>query len=382
MSRVYIARCPSYSQQDIDTALYESLQSLPEADGLIKPGQRVILKPNLLQAQPPEKAITTHPSLVATVAKWVRKLGAIPIIADSPGPGHLFNARNLRRLYQVTGMTIAAEEGDATLNYDVGTVRVPYPEGRAVQILDFMKIVVKADVIISLPKLKTHDLMLFTGAIKNLFGTVPGMVKSTYHARFPSVERFSTMLLDILSYHKPALTIMDAVVGMEGDGPSAGTPRHIGLLLTSADAIALDIVATSIVGIPPLTVPTIAAAVRRGLTTGQLQDIEVLGNPIEAVRVQEFKLPRTADQHLRMIPRFVPAWITEQLLAKPEVGPRCTACGTCVENCPVQAVRIVDDRAHMDLDHCIRCYCCHELCPEQAVELREPLLARVIDLIF
>lgn len=382
MSRVYIARCPSYSQQDIDTALHESLQALPEAEELIKPGQRVILKPNLLQAQPPEKAVTTHPALVAAVAKWVRKLGAIPIIADSPGPGHLFNARNLRRLYQVTGMTIAAEEGGAALNYDVGTVRVPYPEGRAVQTLDAMKILVEADVIISLPKLKTHDLMLFTGAIKNLFGTVPGMVKSTYHARFPSVERFSTMLIDILNCHKPALTIMDAVVGMEGDGPSAGTPRNIGLLLTSTDAVALDIVAASVVGILPAIVPTVAAAVRRGLTTGRVEDIEVLGNPIETVRVPGFKLPRTAGQHLRMIPHFVPTWITEQLLAKPQAGPRCTACGTCVENCPTQAITIVDNKAHMDLARCIRCYCCHELCPEHAVELHQPLLARVIDLIF
>ncbi|MEM4724502.1 MAG: DUF362 domain-containing protein, partial [Candidatus Hadarchaeum sp.] len=350
MSRVYVAKCPSYSQQDIESALHGSLQALPETQGLIKPGQKVILKANLLQAQPPEKAITTHPSLVAAVAKWVRKLGAVPIIADSPGPGMLFNPRALHRLYQVTGMTAAAEESGAVLNYDVSTMRVSCPEGRAVQTLDAMKVVVEADAIISLPKLKTHDLMLFTGGIKNLFGTVPGMVKSSYHARFPSVERFSAMLIDILSYYKPVLTVMDAVVGMEGDGPSAGNPRPIGVLLTSTDAVAVDIVATSIVGIPPPIVPTVASAMRRGLTTGRLEDIEVVGTPIEAVKVQGFKLPRTAGQHLRMIPRFVPAWITEQLLAKPQAGPKCTACGTCVENCPVQAITIADNRAHMDLE--------------------------------
>ncbi|MGC8786805.1 MAG: DUF362 domain-containing protein, partial [Anaerolineae bacterium] len=344
--------------------------------------QKVVLKPNLLQAEPPEKAVTTHPSLVAAVAKWVRELGATPIIADSPGPGMLFNPRALHRLYQVTGMTAVAEEEGAILNYDVSTTRVPCPEGRAVQTLDAMKAMVEADVIISLPKLKTHDLMLFTGAIKNLFGTVPGMVKSTYHARFPSVERFSTMLIDILSYYKPALTIMDAVVGMEGDGPSAGNPRHIGLLLASTDAVALDIVAASVAGIPPAIVPTVAAAVRRGLTTGRVEDIEVVGNPIETAKAEGFKLPRTAGQHLRMIPHFVPAWITQQLLAKPQAGPKCTACGTCVENCPVQAITIVDQRAHMDLDRCIRCYCCHELCPEHAVELHQPLLARLINRLF
>lgn len=379
LRQVYIARCPSYSQQDIEAALHKSLEALPGLQERIKPGQRVILKANLLQAQPPEKAITTHPSLVAAVATWVRKLGATPIIADSPGPGTLFNPRSLQRVYQVTGMTAAAEAGGAILNYNVHTVQVPYPEGRAIQKLDAMKVMVEADAIISLPKLKTHDLMLFTGAVKNLFGTVPGMIKSSYHARFPSVERFSAMLIDILSYYKPVLTVMDAVVGMEGDGPSAGNPRHIGLLLTSTDAVALDIVATSIVDIPPLTVPTIAAAVRRGLTAGRLEDIEVWGNPIETVKVSGFKLPRTGGQHARMIPRFVPAWITDQLLAKPQAGPKCTACGTCVENCPVQAIAIVDNRARMDLTRCIRCYCCHELCPEHAVELRQPWLAKVVN---
>lgn len=379
VNRVYIAKCPSYKQQDIETALQESLQVFPEAWERIKPGHKVILKANLLQAQPPEKAITTHPALVAAVAKWVRKLGAIPIIADSPGPGTLFNPRALRHVYQVTGMVMAAEVGDVVLNYDVRTVQITYPEGRAAKSLDAIQVAVEADAIISLPKLKTHDLTLFTGAIKNLFGTVPGMVKSSYHARFPSVERFSAMLVDILSYYKPVLTIMDAVVGMEGDGPSAGNPCPIGLLLTSTDGIALDVVATSIVGIPPRNVPPIAAAIRRGLTTGRFEDVEVLGNSIEEVRVSGFKLPRTGGQHMRMIPSFVPAWITEQMLAEPQSGSKCTACGTCVENCPVQAITIVDGRARMDLERCIRCYCCHELCPENAVELHLPPLARLIN---
>nr|MBC7244851.1 DUF362 domain-containing protein [Chloroflexota bacterium] len=382
MSRVYIAKCPSYDQQAVETALHESLQAFPEATKRIKPGHKVVLKANLLQAKPPEKAITTHPALVVAVAKWVRKLGAIPIIADSPGPGTLFNPRALRHVYQITGMAAAAEEGDAILNYDVRTVQVAYPEGRAAKTLDAIKMAVEADAIISLPKLKTHDLTLFTGAIKNLFGTVPGIVKSSYHARFPSVDQFAAMLVDILSYYKPVLTIMDAVVGMEGDGPSAGTPRHIGLILTSTDGVALDVVATAIVGIPPRSVPPIAAAMRRGLTTGHLEDIEVLGNPIEAVKVSGFRLPRTSGQNMRMIPSFVPAWITDQMLAKPQAGPKCTACGTCVENCPVKAITIVDRRARMDLDHCIRCYCCHELCPENAVELHLPPLARLINRFF
>jgi ferredoxin len=237
---------------------------------------------------------------------------------------------------------------------------------------------VEADAIISLPKLKTHDLMRFTGAIKNLFGTVPGVIKATYHARYPAVERFSAMLIDIVSAYRPALTIMDAVVGMEGDGPSAGDPRRIGLLLSSTDTIAVDVVATSLIGMRPGSVPSIAAAVRRGLTTAQIQDIEVLGKDLDEVKVAGFKQPRTGGPHVLMIPDRVPGWITNQLLAWPQASSACTACGTCVESCPVEAITIVEGRARMDLEPCIRCYCCHEVCPVDAVELHQPLLARLL----
>jgi ferredoxin len=242
-----------------------------------------------------------------------------------------------------------------------------------------MRVAVEADAIISLPKLKTHGLVQFTGATKNLFGTVPGVIKASYHARFAAVERFSAMLIDVLSYHNPVLTIMDAVVGMEGDGPSGGDPRHIGLLLTSTDGVALDVVASTLVGMAPLSVAPIAAAVRRGLISGQVEDIEVQGHSLDAARVVGFKRPRTGVQRVRMIPSSVPSWITDQLLASPQASSKCTACGVCVENCPVEAITIVDGRARMDLHRCIRCYCCHELCPEDAVELKQSLLARLLN---
>lgn len=377
MSRVYIARCPNYDRRTVEAALRESLQAFTGDQALIEPGQRVILKVNLLQGQPPEKAVTTHPALVAAVARWVREAGATPIIADSPGG--LFTPRVLRRVYRVSGMMAAAEEGGAILNYDIGSVRLPCPEGHLIKMVDAMKVVVEADAIISLPKLKTHGLTLFTGATKNLFGTVPGLTKAGYHTKLPIVHEFSEMLIDILSYYKPVLTIMDAVVGMEGDGPSGGDPRHIGLLLTSTDGVALDVVATSIVGMSPLDVPPIAAAARRGLSSGRVEDVEILGNRLDEVKVAGFKRPRTASRDVKKLPAFVRGWVTRQLLASPHAGSRCTACGVCVENCPVQAITIVDERAYMDLTLCIRCYCCHELCPEGAVELHQPLLGRLVN---
>lgn len=377
MTQVYIARCPSYDPQVVERAFLRSVPSLPDAKALIRPGQRVLLKPNLLQAQRPEKGITTHPAVVAAVAKWVRDAGATAIIADSPGG--LFNPYILRQLYDVTGMAAVARETGALLNYDLVTVQVSCPEARAAPTLDALRVAVEADAIINIPKLKTHGLVQLTGAVKNLFGTVPGVIKGAYHARFPSVERFAAMLVDIVEYYRPVLTVMDAVVAMEGDGPSGGDLRDVGVLLTSADAFALDIVAASVVGVDPRAVPTNAAAVRRGLATGRVEDIQLLGASLDEVRVAGFRLPRTAGERVRMIPSMVPSWITNALLARPQAGDRCIACGVCVQNCPVQAITIVDKRAHTDLKRCIRCYCCHELCPVDAVELHHSILGRLVN---
>jgi ferredoxin len=192
------------------------------------------------------------------------------------------------------------------------------------------------------------------------------------------VERFAAMLIDIVGYYRPILTVMDAVVAMEGDGPSGGGLRDVGVLLTSTDAFAVDVVAASLVGVAPLDVPTIPAAVRRGLSTGCVEDIQVLGTALDAVRVAGFKQPSTAGQRVRMIPGAVPSWITNTLLARPQAGHRCIACGVCARNCPVQAITIADKRARTDLKRCIRCYCCHELCPVNAVELHHSILGRLI----
>jgi ferredoxin len=236
--------------------------------------------------------------------------------------------------------------------------------------------VTESEVIISVPKLKTHGFLRFTGAIKNLFGTVPGTLKPGYHVKLQTVDRFADMLLDLAGYVRPALTIMDGVVGMDGDGPSGGRPFAVHTILTSPDPVALDVAALSLVGHEPASVPTISRAVARGWTTGQVKDLELLGQELRALRVHGFQLPVGGRSEMDLVPKFLLPTGTRLLVASPFVTERCVGCGLCIENCPVQTITAIRGRAYIHLSDCIRCYCCHEVCSEQAIELRQPWLGR------
>ena len=378
MAQVSLIRCSSYELGVVEAAWRDCLA--PFADHhFVHPGQRVALKVNLLQAQPPEKGMTTHPAVVSAAAKWVREQGATPVIVDSPGG--LYTAKMLSTLYEATGMMEVAARTGAELNYDLSLSRVDCPQARALRTLDIVGAVAHADAVINLPKLKTHGLLQLTAAVKNLFGVVPGLIKGAYHARFPSVERFSTMLVDIVEYVRPVLNVVDAVVAMEGDGPSTGTLRQVGLLIAGGDAYAVDVVCADVIGMSPGSVQSIAAAARRGLSGVRVEDIELHGPSLSEVRVAPFRLPSTGTHRTRMIPDRVPSWLTSQLLAQPRAGANCTGCGVCVASCPVGAITLVNGRAVTDLRDCVHCYCCQELCPVGAVELRQTLLGRLVNLI-
>jgi len=375
MSRVYIARCPDYEEIHVSAAVRESVDALGGIRAFIKPGQRVLIKPNLLRPTPPERGITTHPSVVSAVVRLVQKAGATPIIADSPGGPH--NKTFVRLTYERTGMAAIARGTGALCSDDMRTTHVPYPPGHLLKQLDMLALAAEADAIINLPRLKTHGLTLFTGAIKNLFGVIPGLTKSAYHARLPDVKLFSQLLVDIHQCCAPVLTVMDAVTGMEGSGPSHGALRDVGLILASGDGIALDVVATSLVGIAPLAVPTLAAAAQWGLTSGRIEDLDILGMPLAEARLSPpFKLPETVIGSYSSLQRLIlQFWPSHFLDVYPTANERCVACGTCVDACPVKAISIVEGRARMNAGTCIRCYCCHELCPHNAVDLKRRPLA-------
>ena len=410
---VALVRCDDYDPLRVEDALRRAVELLGGMGHCVRPGQRVALKPNLLRAMAPEAAVSTHPSVVRAVARLVQEAGGRPFIAESPGGP--YTAALLRRVYDKTGMRQVAEEAGIELNYDTSAERVAVPEGGLLHLVDVIAPVAHADVVINLPKFKTHNLTRLTVATKNLFGVVPGVTKMGYHAKLPDALQFSRGLVDIVRAVRPALSIADGVVAMHGNGPSGGEPFPGRVLLASPDPFAVDVVAMALVGWEPMTMPTIRVAVEMGLSTGQLQDVELVGDPLESLRFHGFRAgsATTVDPGLvpRRLRRFfrralaartvdgrsaadgdVPAesldvgtipgplrrWATNQLVVTPRAGPNCTGCGYCARHCPVQAIRIVDSRAIMDPGVCIRCYCCHELCPQLAVELRRPWLGRLL----
>jgi uncharacterized protein (DUF362 family)/NAD-dependent dihydropyrimidine dehydrogenase PreA subunit len=377
VSKVYISRCETYEYERVEEAVRVAINALGGMGQFVQCGQRVLLKPNLLRSSTPGEAIITHPTIVRALVVLVQEVGAQAVIGDSPGVP--YGTAGMRSFYAKAGLMAVAEETGAELIYSSTAVQLPHPSGELIKMVDAMEIVTQVDSIISLPKLKTHGLTGFTGATKNLFGLVPGLVKIGYHAKLQTAEQFSEMLIDLLQFHKPVLTVMDAVVGMEGNGPSGGDPRQLGLLLVAKDGIALDLVATSMVGIGPQSVAPLRVAIRRGLTTGDVADVNVLGVPLDDARVPDFR-PHDAvasAEHATM-PALARRFLARQLVTDPLVGPNCTGCGTCVKTCPTGAATMEGERATIDLGKCIRCYCCHEMCPENAVVLKRSLLASLL----
>jgi ferredoxin len=245
--------------------------------------------------------------------------------------------------------------------------------------------VLEADGVFNLCKLKTHVFMHMTGAVKNLFGVIPGLTKPGYHAKLHDRGWFASMLLDLADYIAPRLSIMDAVMSLEGEGPGAkGEPRHVGLLIAARSPLALDVVASEIIGLKRVQNPVLIEAENRGLYPTRLEEVELIGADIAALRIPDYKFPATVTEGAGLgALNWLNPWIKSGTTLKPRVIKElCIACGACRDSCPVQAITIDDsdnNYAQIDDDTCIRCYCCHEMCPESAVELHQGLLHRVIN---
>jgi len=376
MSAVTISRCEEYLPEQVTAAIDAALSPLGGMAAFVSPGQRVLLKVNLLSRATPDRAVTTHPEFVRAVIRQVRAAGGVPRVGDSPGGPNTISA--IKRIWQDSGIAqVCAEEDAELLLFDEDCVRAPAENGHLYTSFTLGRAVVETDVLITLPKFKTHGFMMFTGAVKNLFGCIPGLEKAQYHLKVPDREDFGEMLVDLLIACKPSLALMDAIVGMEGDGPAGGTPRQIGAVLASADCLALDVVASAMAGLDPLEVYTNKAAHRRGLSVATADEVEIIGEEWQSLAPAGFKLP-PRDMSVRMpawLSRRARSWVTARpTLARPR---ECTRCRKCEQSCPVGAVAVGPGGPVFDHSLCIRCYCCQELCPPQAIGLATPPLARL-----
>ncbi|MBI4334632.1 MAG: DUF362 domain-containing protein [Chloroflexi bacterium] len=376
MTDVAVVRCPEYTPSAVYDAVRNAVAYFGGMGAFVKAGQTVLLKPNLLKPSAPDEAVTTHPHVVGAVARLVRDCGAKAVIADSPG-GPLSRSR-LRRVYDKGGLTGVAADTQAVLNFDLSTVQVSNPNGTLIKRFELIQPAIQADVVINLPKLKTHTFMHLTGATKNVFGLVPGVIKAGYHAKLTAADDFARMLLDLLSLVKPSLTVVDAIVGMDGDGPAAGKPRHIGALIVSTDAVAADAAAASIAGFQPGDIPTLRLALERGLPGAAVSGLNILGEPLEKLKRKDFRPPRTTGGP-GWLPAHVLRYLSNSLVVPTEVSKQdCNGCADCFRMCPVEAISMKDKKASIDKNLCIRCYCCHEICPARAIELKASLLHRML----
>lgn len=379
MASIAAAMRQDYNREGIRASV-ERLFTLLELERIVRPGMQVVIKPNLLMKRKPEEATTTHPAVVEAVAGCLKDLGAARItIADSPGGQYTRGA--LEEIYSVTGMKAAAESAGATLNFDTGFTPVPYGEGVKCKEFNIINPVAEADLVINLAKLKTHCMTALSGGVKNLFGTIPGLQKPELHFRFPEADDFAGMLLDLSRTIAPAVTLVDAVVAMEGDGPSSGTPRTCGFLAAATDIYGLDRWLCHIINMPYETVPMMREAVKRGWAPADAGLLEVTGDRVEVIG--DFQPPASRDlDFTAWLPSFLrrPVRYIEKKMLSPRpviLRRKCIGCGRCAESCPAKTITVSQGKAAIGYGRCIKCYCCHEMCPVRAIEVKKSRLLRL-----
>lgn len=366
-------RLDSYDRQRTRAAIEELLLPLGGISSFVKPGQRVLLKPNMLAGKGVEAAVTTHPEIVRAVIELAQGAGGIVSVGDSPGVG------SPRQVAQRCGILSVIEESGATFAPFAESVRVT-PCNGTFHHFDIARDIIEADVIINLPKLKTHQMMGMTCAVKNLFGAVVGLQKPHVHLQAGADKGyFAQMLLELAEQIRPALTIVDGVMAMEGDGPGSGDPVHLGLLLAGVETRAVDVVAADLIGLDPESIWTLVVAQRSTppLPWTTMAEIELCGHPLDELRPRAFKPAKNTEIHFG-VPKLLQRPLRRALSARPVVDQkRCRRCGICVESCPPHAMKIANDRLIIDEEQCILCFCCHELCPYGALHSQQGLILRL-----
>jgi uncharacterized protein (DUF362 family)/Pyruvate/2-oxoacid:ferredoxin oxidoreductase delta subunit len=359
-ARVSLLRCPDYDRERTMAAVRQAVDLLGGMGAFVRPGDRVLVKPNLLKACPPEAAVTTHPEVVRCVIRLVHEAGGKAFVGDSPGIG------DLEKVAEKAGILAVVDQEGAELVSLADAV--PVKNTGRFQHFEIAREAHEADVIINVPKLKTHGMTTLTCAVKNLFGCIPGKRKVQWHFK-TGVNHglFMQMLLELYLLLEPRLTIVDAVVGMEGNGPGSGDPRPIGAILAGADAVSVDRVAAQMLGVPLDRLPLLQAARSAGVGETHLDSICLLGDPLSTIAVGHFRLPPQA--HLEWnLPEWARSSLKNAFTTRPVINnDRCIHCGICQGHCPQKAIEEHGKQLSIRYRDCIRCFCCQEFCPQGAI---------------
>lgn len=368
---VSIEKCRDYDHERVAKAVSRVIGPLGGMSAFVNRGDRVLVKPNLLKAAAPEKAVTTHPTVVEAVVREIQAAGGIAAIGDSPGIG------KMKKIFDETGMTAVAERTGAELVELRDSVEIITPQGSTFKSIEISKEIMEADKVVNLPKIKTHAQMFVTLGVKNCFGCIVGKRKPQWHFKAGVTrEHFAHLLLDIYNTVKPSLTIADGITAMEGNGPGSGNPRDVGLLFASADALAMDRVITEALGLRERDVPLFSAANKSGMIGAYMEDIEISGPAIEKIRVPDFAAPKIID--MMFGPPFLRRYLKNALTARPEIDHSlCTLCGDCIKTCPTDVMSVKKTRLDIFYRDCIHCFCCQEVCPKGAITPRQGWLLRL-----
>ncbi|MCX5715204.1 MAG: DUF362 domain-containing protein [Candidatus Omnitrophica bacterium] len=369
--QVAVVRCASYEPSLVYEKVKTAIGLLGGIEKFVPSGGCVLVKPNLLMAKPPEAGIDTHPEVVRAVIKVLKENLCKIYVGDGPSVWGA-QAENVDNVYEQTGIKRVCREEDVTLvRFDKRRWRGKFPLTTWIDECQYL---------VSVPKFKTHELTLLTGAVKNLYGLVSGTYKTELHKKYFKPKEFSKIVVDIYEQKKPALSVVDGIVAMEGDGPgTSGSLRQLGLIISGQDGVAVDSVLAQLMGIRPQEVLTNKEAGARGLGECDLNNIEIVGEKPADLGIKPFLLPAASLRS--RIPQPIVNFIKRFIKYRPIIQHQdCSSCGVCIETCPNQLIRRKNGRIIIDYSRCIYCFCCQEACPNSAIKVRKSLLAKLTGL--
>ncbi|MFI3326536.1 MAG: DUF362 domain-containing protein [Clostridia bacterium] len=367
MNKVFVSKVNDYDVENLIKVIDNQFSQLGFS---VTKGSTVVIKPNLIMKSKPEQAIITHPNVVEAVGVWVLNQGAKVLIVESPGG--TYSPSIMKSNFDGCGYTVMAKKHGFELYTACEHEKVICEDALICKSFDIVKPFINADYIIDIAKLKSHGMLTYSGASKNLFGTVPGLMKPELHMRFPKEDDFATMLVDLCLIIKPQISVIDAIDAMEGDGPTGGRPKHIGALISADNTFSADFIACQMANMVPSELSLLKKAMDRGLCPENIDEIKLFGEDFTKFIQKDFLMPKSKPLNfVDYLPKFLRPLAKKISTPVPKIQIKnCIGCGKCAESCPAHTIEIIDKKAIINKENCISCFCCHEMCPKHVIDIK------------